>query len=367
MYEWDRIPPIVLTRPPLARSVVYGLCQLGGWGLYVLVTVLTLRGHVPLARSVIEPSVAAAIGVGLTHLFRAWVRPRGWLRLSALQLVGRVVGASAAIAVPFVSLLALMELGIYHDKPPSLLLLVISATLRWMLMFLVWQLLYFGAELVRLGREASMRELHLAHEAKASELRALKAQLNPHFLFNTLNSIRALVGDEAEDARDAITQLARILRYSLASENTDTVALGEELAIVQDYLALERLRLTSRLTVVVDLDDRAKCVHVPTMLVQTLVENAVKHGIAQLPAGGTLFIHARFEQSTMVLVIENPAAQMTPEFIAEAASTQIGVRNAKTRLALLMGERGSLRFARETTADRCVDQVRVSLTVPEKL
>jgi Histidine kinase len=287
------------------------------------------------------------------------------LRRSAIRMSLWVGVASAVIAVPFVGLLAFVELGVYGDKPTSVVALVGFAVLRWMLIFGIWQMLYLGAGFVRMGREAALRELQLAQDANLAELRALRAQLNPHFLFNTLNSIRALVGDDADDARDAITQLARILRYSLASDGKDTVPLADELAFVQDYLALEKLRLGHRLAFNIVLEARALAVHVPTMLVQTLVENAIKHGISQLADGGSLSVYANFTDASMCLTIENVAPREPSLAMPDAHGIQLGLRNARARLQRLVGNRGALKYERISAPAAEVDCIRVLLLVPE--
>ena len=128
---------------------------------------------------------------------------------------------------------------------------------------------------------------------QAAELRLLKSQLNPHFLFNALNGLRSLIADEPARARDAVTQLARTLRYTLASGDEDLVSLERELEMVEDYLALESLRLAERLRVERDIAPDARTARMPAMLLQTLVENAIKHGIAALKQGGTLRIEAQ--------------------------------------------------------------------------
>jgi two-component system sensor histidine kinase AlgZ len=176
---------------------------------------------------------------------------------------------------------------------------------------------------------------------QASELRALKSQLNPHFLFNALNSVRALIGDEPELARTSITQLSRMLRYTLAAGEEDLVQFARELEITDDYLALESLRLAERLIIRKEIASSAAGARIPVMLLQTLVENAVKHGIAQLPEGGTLRISAAVADGVLALELENPRPDGT-RASSEPRSTGIGLANATERLRLLFGPRATL-------------------------
>ncbi len=137
---------------------------------------------------------------------------------------------------------------------------------------------------------AELRQSELSRALQSAELKLLKSQLNPHFLFNSLNSVRALIAEDPSRARDAVTQLAGLLRYTLRSDHEELVTLERELKTVGDYLALESLRLGDRMRVELDIAAGAQEVRIPVMLLQTVVENAIKHGIAELPGGGVLRI-----------------------------------------------------------------------------
>ena len=119
-----------------------------------------------------------------------------------------------------------------------------------------------------------------------AELRLLKSQLNPHFLFNALNTVRSLIADNPQAAQTAVTHFANTLRYALSAGQQEMVPLSKELEIVRDYLEIESLRFEDRFSVDYSVSDEAGGVQIPAMLLQTLVENAIKHGIADLPRGG---------------------------------------------------------------------------------
>jgi LytS/YehU family sensor histidine kinase len=155
-----------------------------------------------------------------------------------------------------------------------------------------------------------------------------------------LNGVRALIADEPARAQDAVTQLARTLRYTLASNDDELVTLARELEMVNDYLALEGLRLADRLTVVRDIAPEAAQARVPVMLIQTLIENAIKHGIAELKEGGTLRIEAHVVNAELTIQIINPRPAGAP--VPHAQGT--GLKNSSERLRLLFGSRASLRL-----------------------
>jgi LytS/YehU family sensor histidine kinase len=139
-------------------------------------------------------------------------------------------------------------------------------------------------------------------------------------------------------ARDAITRLADLLRYTLSSSEEELVTLAQELAIVNDYLELESLRFDERLRVKRDIPAAITRHRIPVMLLQTVVENAIKHGIAELPEGGELGIHAATEGDALTLTVSNPRPPATTGEAAEG----IGLKNAAERLKLLFGARGTL-------------------------
>ena len=322
--------------PPRTRA--YWACQGIGWGLYVVFTAWqTHRQLHEGGRWLVEPLLAAALGIALTHLYRHYARTKNWLALGGGAIALRVALGSAILSVSFVLLLFVVELGFYGDRPSSILLTIFGAIVRWTLVYLVWAALYFGLGAVRRRQVLEILALRLEKERQAAELRALEAQMNPHFLFNALNSIRALISEEPSRAQDAVTELSRMLRYTLRTTE-DVVTLDRELETVDDYLALEALRLGSRLVVERDITEAARFAQVPIMLVLTLVDNAIKHGISQLPAGGTLRLRARVDGESLSIDVEQPRPR-TPSTLCDGRG--IGIANVRARLGLLYGDRAS--------------------------
>jgi hypothetical protein len=320
--------------PPASR--VYWICQAAGWGLYVVVTVYELIAE-RVAHAVVLPFVAAALGIALTHGFRHFARARGWTSLGAGALAPRIVASSFGLAIVYVAVLGVVEHFAIAEASPSPVLAAVSAIVRWSMAFFIWLAIYFGYAVLEGRRDAEVRRLRAEKAAKDAELGSLRAQLNPHFLFNSLNSIRALVVDDPTGAQDAITRTARILRYTLESGHEPTVTLKRELEMVDDYLALESLRLQDRLRVERRIEEGARHVPIPIMLVQLLVENAVKHGVSQRVDGGTLVIVARRIDEGLEIVVENPRPDVPARPLGNE-SPGIGVANGTERLRLLFGE-----------------------------
>jgi LytS/YehU family sensor histidine kinase len=200
---------------------------------------------------------------------------------------------------------------------------------------LVWTIVYIR---ITERRAQEHREGKMQLALREAELRALEAQINPHFLFNCLNSIRGLVVEDPQKAQDMITRFATLLRYNLNHDTRHTVPLAAEAEVVNDYLALEKARFEDRLRCQVTIDPAAASLLVPPMILQTLIENALKHGIGRLPDGGDLQIRAAANNGTLVLEVEN-TGELTD---SRSGGTQVGLNNIRERLRILYGDRASL-------------------------
>jgi LytS/YehU family sensor histidine kinase len=216
---------------------------------------------------------------------------------------------------------------------------VLSLTVSLIYASIIWTVIYVVNIRARRAREM---EAHL----REAQLRALEGQVNPHFLFNSLNTIRGMIVEDAAIAQDMVTRLANILRYNLEREKTSTVALEREIEIVADYLAIESIRFDDRLRVRMEIEPAAAHAQVPSMLVQTLVENALKHGIGARTEGGEIVIRAWIENGALAMEIVNSGQLSAPR----EGATQIGLKNARERLRLLYGDRASLRLENRDAA-----------------
>ena len=159
---------------------------------------------------------------------------------------------------------------------------------------------------LEISHAAAQRALESQVTAREAELRALRAQLNPHFLFNSLNSINALIGGEPEGARRMCQGLGDFLRRTLQLGAREAVTLGEELALVDCYLEIEQVRFGDRLRVERSIDPAARSCLMPPLLLQPLIENAIKHGVADRIDGGTLRLSAERRAGQLVVKLENP-------------------------------------------------------------
>lgn len=350
-----------------AKARIYFFCQTLGWGAFFLLQVAIFAlfprdsDTRPAAEIICSIALTMTSGLLITHYTRPLIHGWGWKllgwralgrRLLVTALVqslvwnafvfGFMFGLHAALRVPF------------PTRFPPLMLFLVSLVQSSSLMG-GWLCIYFFYHLFDRYNRLQIEQLRLAAHVKDAELRALKSQVNPHFIFNSLNSLRALIDENPARARQAVTQLANLLRYSLQSTQSETVAFEDELRVVNDYLALEQVRHEERLRVRLDIDPETLSLAVPPLLLQTLVENAVKYGISMRPEGGEIAIIARREEGQLKLRVENPG-ELRPNgggdgaLASPGASTGLGLKNAAERLRLFFGDRAKLQVRGESNA-----------------
>jgi signal transduction histidine kinase len=333
-----------------ARRRLYVGCQIGGWGLLLafqmLIVVVVAGKKLPMtpARLAGLQALGFLLGLGLTHYSRRLIVRWGWKRLSWRALLPRLVASSLALGIVWTAVSDGLIFGILRAPTRTTYSPAQTFALQCVndsLVMFLWLGFYFGYHIYDRFNRAEVEQQRLSLTVKEAELRALKSQVNPHFIFNALNSLRSLIDEDPGRARRAVTQLANLLRYSLQSGQLETVPFAEELEVVKDYLALEQNRFESRLRVRLEIAPETLDLLVPPMLLQTLVENAVKYGIAQEPEGGEIAILARCEAGQLRLQVDNPGNLARPEDSA-AGSTGVGLRNAAERLRLLFGEQARL-------------------------
>ncbi len=356
-----------------AKERLYVSFQLGGWGTFLgmqlyfsraLADGLDRGGHNQCSTTSIY-TLVVLLGLLLTHCIRPWMTRWGWKQMGWLALAPRIMLMAAGLSLFWSALgygYAHVVMSLPQPTKYSIGQLFFLSWLNGTGLLVGWQCIYFFYHTLDRVQRMQFEQLRLAANVKEAELRALKSQVNPHFLFNSLNSLRALIDEDAPRAREAVTRLANILRYSLQSGQLETVLLRDELHAVEDYLALEQIRHEARLTVHWDVADQARDRSIPPMLLQTLAENAVKYGISTRREGGVITISARIEESALYLRVSNPGNLTPPanESSAKAgSSTGVGLRNASERLQLLYGDRATLRLVAEPVG--CVTAM---VTVP---
>ncbi|AHM62657.1 signal transduction histidine kinase [Flammeovirgaceae bacterium 311] len=279
-----------------------------------------------------------AFGIGVSHLLHLWLRKSKVFEKSAQKIVSIGIG----LVLGFACILGLFSLvlSIYMDSEaspdvPNILVYYLGLSMNWIQVTTPWILFYFLYRIMEQNNTIRNEKLQAINLVKTSELELLKSQLNPHFLFNALNSIKALISIEPEKARGALIQLSELLRFSLNYEKQTLIRLSHEMEEVEKYLELEKIRFDDRLQYELVVDKTAANAMIPPALILTLVENAIKHGISHQIWGGKVTVKARQQDAKLEVEVSNPG------YYQPVAENRIGLKNVQERLAGLYGNKAS--------------------------
>lgn len=321
----------------LNRNIVYWICQIGGWGSYFLLNSIFLSLQKDFKQIyILSLLVVGFLGLILSHNFRKVIQKYSWTKLPIQRLVPRVLianfikGSILVLAVVWFNITFEVRLHDYYN-PVNIIFFILNASI----LFFMWSVVYFAIHFFENYKRAEIESLIFESAVKDFELKSLKAQLNPHFIFNAMNSIRSLIEENPEKAKEAITKLSNLMRYTLKIERTETVPLYEEIETIKDYLDLEKIRFEERLNYIISVDKNTEKVEIPPMMIQTLVENGIKHGISKFTLGGNIKIQTSSLDGFLIIDIFNPG-KIDDDMIKN--SKGFGISNTKQRLNLIYGD-----------------------------
>lgn len=327
------------------RISLYWTLQILGWGSIACVNIVFAYLS---PRGITQVQVVAFVLLALfyllsTHFFRYIVKTYDWFKLAIPQLVFQSL--LAVLAMSFVNVVVEILINIAFDtfnvERDFRVLMILANLFIAFLFYSIWFLLYF------LFHFLDNYNNSLKYEAKINQIRLnhLKSQLNPHFIFNALNSVRALVDEDPDKAKSAITRISNILRFSLMMDKKQTIDFEDELNTVKDYLTLESIRFEERLQVDYQIEDEAFSYKIPPMMLQTIVENAIKHGISNLVKGGLIEIKCREGlEDDLYIQVKNSGQLIAPPSLKTKANSGHGLSNTVQRLKLIYGDRASFRI-----------------------
>jgi len=250
-------------------------------------------------------AVAASCLFVVPAVLFGWLAWRRLMRRGRIEPMARALAVHAFTAVAFSLAWTLVFCGTVYLLRPQVMLAFIREGAIWQF---VWGLIIYGVLVQAARTQERLKEQQLA--AANAELQALRAQLNPHFLFNTLHSLTQLAREDPVATQEALERFGELMRYVLNAgrDATADAALEDELAFVRNYLSLERLRFGDRLRIIEDIDPETLELALPPLLLQPLVENAVRHGLAPRRAGGTIRLTARAPDTTLVIEVSDDGA-----------------------------------------------------------
>jgi LytS/YehU family sensor histidine kinase len=267
------------------------------------------------------------------------------------------VGLSYILGILCTVLSAVTALHLAGDSTPLSWSMVIARAFEATIVLIAWSALYFGIKHYETVEEQRGRVLASEATAREAQLQALRYQLQPHFLFNTLNAISSLVvSGQPELATEMIAKLAALLRNTVSFPEAHLVTLREELAVTEEYLSIEQVRFGPRLTVSLSVGAEAYDAQVPRFLLQPIVENAIRHGIARCPNGGEIAIRASAIEGRLRIDVENDRAAGALPFVEGQG---LGLTNTRTRLEKLYGAQAGV-----TVSAAQQDRFLVSIRLP---
>lgn len=279
-------------------------------------------------------------GVFFSHIMRLIIKSLRLFKIRISQQIPALFVIILAVAFVFsaVDVLLTYFLGIEETmlKGESTWSEIVRNWFGTDLFLTIWGLIYFTYHYVMMSRNDQLDKIKLESLLKEMQLKTIKSHINPHFIFNALNSIRALVDENPVRARTAITELSNILRSSLQAEKIEITPMERELALIKDYLELEHIRFESRLQVEYCIDEATLDLPVPPMMLQTLVENAIKHGISKQVDGGIIRIISFGDEEHHNLIVQN-----TGHLASSANPDGFGLESTQSRLKLLYGDKAS--------------------------
>ncbi|GAB3016914.1 sensor histidine kinase [Spirosoma pulveris] len=344
----------------MSKQKIYWFCQLFGWSLLILVEYIAYLLEDGFDPDTLYLAIANIfLGITLTHLYRLMIRRWNWVRLPFFRLAPRVLLSVFVLAL----IMTMVNLPMDRLIVPQHLIDEPWPVFGYIMTFgktmLAWVLSYTAYHYVEENRNAEIEKILLKTSIRETEAKVLRSQLNPHFVFNALNSIRALVFENPAKAQQSITQLSNLLRNSLLADRRKTVELREEIKTVEDYLALEKVRYEDRLTSHIELDGRTLFWQVPPMMLQTLVENAIKHGVSTAIRGGFIEVRSNLVADKLHIIIRN-----TGVLGDKSASGGFGLANTAQRLELLYGPDARFQIFQEEESSESGPIVCAEITIP---
>ncbi|MBU2997120.1 histidine kinase [Cellulophaga baltica] len=219
---------------------------------------------------------------------------------------------------------------------------------------LIWTCIYLGVKFILAVNKNRAESLALSATLKEAQLNTLKGQVNPHFMFNSLNNIRGLMLEDVDKSREMITKLSDMLQYALSKNTVDLIVLQEEIEMVDNYIALAKIQMEDRLVYEKKIAAETLSISIPPMIIQLLVENAAKHGISNLKNGGTIVLETLFNNNELQVIVTN-----TGKLSISKNSTKLGLKNIRQRLRLVYGPKAS--FSLEEINEEVVATIKIPM------
>jgi two-component system, LytTR family, sensor kinase len=310
----------------------YWIFQLLGWFLFAFLNIYIslFTGQISVSNTTLNLSLLV-LGLILSHSYRTVIIQKEWLRQETEKLLLYVFLGTALLSLTYT--LSFYLLRYFIVRPTNLHLKfadMMGAYVAVFFLFGIWNAIYFSWNYIERNRQLLISRLRVESDLKDLEIKTIKANLQPHFIFNALNSIRALIDENPKLAREAVTKISNILRSSI-TQKKELDTLANEIQLVEDYLDLEKIRFEERLQFSKKIDPQSLHILIPTMMLQTLVENAIKHGISASEYGGEIILETYIQQGTISIILRNTGTLLKEKQHEDSLS--FGLNATKQRLA----------------------------------
>ncbi len=317
--------------------------QIGGWGGYTLAAYLEALAHEKPDAYTLVILATAASGALMTIMLRYVYHALEKCSMRVLAVSAIIICYATALGWRLFSNLMYWEI-IKHGYRPSHNYDYFGGSVGSFYVLMCWSGLYFGIKYYQQLQQQTEATLKATASAHQAQLKMLRYQLNPHFLFNTLNAISTLILDKRNDTANlAVTKLSEFLRYSLDNDPMKHVPLSQELDALDLYLRIEQLRFSERLQLTYRVEPQARQALVPSLLLQPLIENAIKYAIAPREEGGSIAISARVRGQWLHMSVADDGPGLGGD--ADGSGCGVGLRNTRQRLAELYGDQHALRLS----------------------
>ena len=346
------------------NTYIFWILQVCGWGFLTFANVWSKILIVSEEKSkaiyfFFEGFIFIILAITLTTALRNYLKRIDFIANQNAKNYGKAFLAYILVSLLFSGILLLSAHYMFlyiNEKSAEISILEIFLTgLNICVFIFLWTVFYVGIKSLARLRKNKIDRLKLETALKDSQLNTLKGQLNPLFMFNSLNNIRGLMLEDVDKARDMLTRLSDMLRYSLNMNKVDAIRIEEELEIVDNYIALSKIQLEDRLHYSKQVDSNLLQIKIPPMVLQMLVENGIKHGVSNQKNGGKITLIVTDNNEKIILQVNN-----TGTLQATTDSTQIGLKNITKRLELLYGSEASFSLKEVENEVQAIIQIPVS-------
>lgn len=321
----------------------FWIAQLTGWSLFGLSNFLVQSTiNVSLEILILNCLFPMVTGLFVTTAYRSIIKNRKWKRWNFGKMLLLIFSSTFLLATFFVAIVFGVLIFILQVDGIIFPTIFSNFMISFIIM-LAWNMIYFCVHYFNNWNQAEVEKWKLAAEMKDAQLGSLKSQINPHFVFNTLNNIRSLILEDKEKAREMLLNFSDLFRYALKNTDQSKVSLEEELDIVNQYLELLSIQYEDKLKYKINVDADLEGVELPPMMLQLLVENAVKHGISQFKEGGSILIDIDRGNGFLNINVKNTGNLKMSSKLGDKLG--VGLENIRKRLDLIYNGNANLKMS----------------------